>query len=89
MLTFLCEFFFIPNLIFNRLGHLNESLLYAFTGDIVKSQTVLDYEWVLFYPVFFVMGQWDRYRVGFETQNCSSPPISHKLPFILASMFSV
>lgn len=81
--------YFIPNFFFNQFGHLNQSLLYALTGDIVKSQTVLNYQWVLFYPGFFVISQWDGYRVAYETTHSTLPPISHKLPFEIAVFLSV
>lgn len=81
--------FYCPNLISNQLGHLNESLLHAFTGEIAKSQTVLNYQWILYYPAWFVIAQWDGYKVAYEKQYLCSPPISHKLPFELSGFFSV
>lgn len=80
--------FGIPNTTINFYGHLNEALLYAFLGDIEKSQTILNYQWILFYPAFFDISHWDAYEVSFEIQRKCAPPASHKLPFILSGMFA-
>jgi len=62
--------------------------LYAFLGDIEKSQTILNYQWILFYPAFFDISHWDAYEVSYEIQRKCAPPASHKLPFILSGMFA-
>lgn len=80
--------FGIPNTTINFYGHLNEALLYAFLGDIEKSQTILNYQWILFYPAFFDISHWDAYEVSYEIQRKCAPPVSHKLPFILSGMFA-
>lgn len=80
--------FGIPNTTINFYGHLNEALLYAFLGDIEKSQTILNYQWILFYPAFFDISHWDAYEVSYEIQRKCAPPASHKLPFILSGMFA-
>lgn len=80
--------FGIPNANINFYGHLNEALLYAFLGDIEKSQTILNYQWILFYPAFFDISHWDAYKVSYEIQRKCAPPVSHKLPFILSGMFA-
>lgn len=80
--------FGIPNANINFYGHLNEALLYAFLGDIEKSQTILNYQWILFYPAFFDISHWDAYEVSYEIQRKCAPPASHKLPFILSGMFA-
>lgn len=80
--------FGIPNTTINFYGHLNEALLYAFLGDIEKSQTILNYQWILFYPAIFDISQWDAYEVSYEIQRKCAPPVSHKLPFILSGMFA-
>ncbi|KIO68620.1 hypothetical protein B4065_1581 [Caldibacillus thermoamylovorans] len=80
--------FGIPNTTINFYGHLNEALLYAFLGDIEKSQTILNYQWILFYPAIFDISHWDAYEVSYEIQRKCAPPVSHKLPFILSGMFA-
>ena len=80
--------FGIPNTTINFYGHLNEALLYAFLGDIEKSQTILNYQWILFYPAIFDISHWDAYEVSYEIQRKCAPPASHKLPFILSGMFA-
>lgn len=80
--------FGIPNANINFYGHLNEALLYAFLGDIEKSQTILNYQWILFYPAIFDISHWDAYEVSYEIQRKCAPPVSHKLPFILSGMFA-
>lgn len=80
--------FGIPNANINFYGHLNEALLYAFLGDIEKSQTILNYQWILFYPAIFDISHWDEYEVSYEIQRKCAPPVSHKLPFILSGMFA-
>ncbi|WEG13263.1 hypothetical protein PU629_02540 [Pullulanibacillus sp. KACC 23026] len=80
--------FAIPNYLNNHLGHLNEAILYSFTGDIEKSKLVLNYQWILNYPSFFSYAHWDAYKSGYIRDKNEKPPISHSIPFILSAMFA-
>ncbi|MFC7391472.1 hypothetical protein [Scopulibacillus cellulosilyticus] len=80
--------FVIFNTFNNQYGHLNQAMMYSFTGNIESAKQILNYQWILNYPAYFAYAQWDAYKFGFIRDNSVKPPISHAFPFILAAMLS-
>lgn len=53
-------------LLVNIKAHLNESILYTFTGQFEKAREVTNPGWTLFYGVIFCFAIFDSYRTSNE-----------------------
>lgn len=53
--------FIILEFIINVNSHLNLAIFYSWLWKIEQAQTVINYEWLLFYPCFYVYSIFDAY----------------------------
>ncbi|HYG58438.1 MAG TPA: hypothetical protein VD902_10295 [Symbiobacteriaceae bacterium] len=66
----------------NHLGRVNQAIFLTLMGHADKAQQVVDYEWVLIYPVFYVLAMWDAYRLCVDLNNrCESEKRQAKRQF--------
>jgi TM2 domain-containing membrane protein YozV len=80
--------FMVLEFTINLFGHLNQSIIYSFWGEIERSQAVLDYDWILFYPCAYVIPMWDAYAVAYRRTFLTAPPAAKVIPFSLGAMFA-
>ncbi|MBB3108677.1 hypothetical protein FHS18_000705 [Paenibacillus phyllosphaerae] len=46
----------------NVKAHLNEIIMLSFLGRIDEAVSTTNFQWLLFYPCFYMFGIWDAYR---------------------------
>lgn len=66
--------------IINTKSNLNSVIISSFYWDIDKAIQDTDYQWLMFYPCFYMFCIWDAYKDGIEQE----PPLLF-IPFILAA----
>ena len=69
----LCQGAYFPGLVLisweiliNMKAHLNQAILYTFTGNFAKAREVIEPTWALFYGVVFCFAIFDSYRANVE-----------------------
>ncbi|MFB3168950.1 hypothetical protein P5G62_017650 [Neobacillus sp. 179-C4.2 HS] len=75
-------FFVILEFIINVNSHFNSAIMYSFLGEIKKAESILNYQWLMFYPCVYMFAMWDGYR--------SAMPVDEKysyLPFVFSAYF--
>ncbi|WP_100011358.1 hypothetical protein [Lentibacillus sediminis] len=70
-------------LMINVMSNLNMAIVYSFQGDIPKSISATDYQWLMFYPCVYLFAIWDAYRDAGGAQSRFS-----FLPFVFAAYVS-
>ncbi|MCX8130288.1 MAG: hypothetical protein N3I35_09340 [Clostridia bacterium] len=60
---------FVWEVYINIEGHINEGLLYSFTGQFDKAKDILDIRWMLLYIPTFFFAIWDSYRTTVDLNN--------------------
>lgn len=56
--------FIFMEFLINNYSHLNMAILYSWLFQIEKAQQVIDYQWLLFYPCFYIFAIYDAYHVS-------------------------
>lgn len=46
----------------NSQANLNEIIIFSFHGEIGKSISQTNYQWLMFYPCVYIFGIWDAYK---------------------------
>ncbi|MEH7417246.1 hypothetical protein V7266_18340 [Neobacillus drentensis] len=59
----------IWEIIVNTQSHLNQAILYSFTGNTNLAKQVLNLNWALMYIAVYVFAAWDSYRSNVDTNN--------------------
>ncbi len=75
-------FFISLEFIINVNSQFNLAIMYSFLGEIEKAASVVDYEWLMFYPCVYLFAIWDAYRVVMSPDERFS-----FLPFVFAAYF--
>jgi hypothetical protein len=52
----------ILEFVINVNGHFNAAIMYSFLWEIDKAFSVINYQWVMFYPCLYMFGMWDAFR---------------------------
>jgi hypothetical protein len=60
---------FIWEIIVNWKAHINEAILFTFTGDFKNAGDILDINWVLLYLPTYIFAIWDSYRSTVDHNN--------------------
>ncbi len=60
---------FIWEVVININAHLNQAILYTFTGKIQLAKEVLDIRWLLLYNAVYIFSIWDSYRTTNDINN--------------------
>jgi hypothetical protein len=74
--------FVILEFLINLNGHFNAAIMYSFLWEIDKAFTVINYQWLMFYPCLYMFGMWDAYRNTFDGDIKGS-----YLPFAFSAYF--
>lgn len=53
-------------IVVNQLGRVNHAIFLTVLGHADKAQQVMNYRWALIYPVFYMLGMWDSYRLAVD-----------------------
>lgn len=48
----------------NNYSHLNMAIMYSWMFQIEKAQQAVDYQWLLFYPCFYIYAIYDAYHTS-------------------------
>lgn len=72
--------FIVLEFLINVNSHLNSAIFYSWTFDISRAQSILNYDWLLFYPCMYVFAIFDAYHDG-----CRA--IGHTYPKLLPVPF--
>lgn len=75
-------FFVSLEFIINVNSHFNTAIMFSFLGEIEKAESVINYQWLMFYPCVYMFAMWDGYR--------SAMPEDEKysyLPFVFSAYF--
>lgn len=51
----------LAEVILNTLAHINQALMYSYTGRFVMAKQVLDIRWAVAYMLIYMMAMWDCY----------------------------
>jgi hypothetical protein len=60
--------FVILEIIINVQSNFNLGIMYSFLGETQKAATVIDYQWLMFYPCLYMFAMWDAYKFA-DGQN--------------------
>lgn len=66
----------------NVQSNFNEAIMLSFQGLTASAVEVTDYQWLMFYPCFYLFAAWDAYR---DNRGPRSPCLF--LPFVFAAFF--
>jgi predicted transporter len=74
-------FVFLEFLI-NSQSQFNLAIMYSFIGEMERAYSVLNYQWIMFYPCVYMFAIWDAYRFAMpEDEKLSF------LPFVFSAYF--
>ncbi|MFD1739077.1 hypothetical protein ACFSCX_21440 [Bacillus salitolerans] len=76
--------FIILEFLINVQGHLNEAIVYSFQGDTQQAISIVDYQWIMFYPCLYVFAMWDAYKSAKEKLHIKRNPFE-SIPFSIAA----
>lgn len=75
-------FFVLSEMVINLYSNFNTIIMYSFLGEFDKAITAANYQWLMFYPCFYMFSLWDAYRFAMpETERRSY------LPFVFGAFF--
>jgi hypothetical protein len=74
-------FVFLEFLI-NSKSQFNLAIMYSFIGEMEKADSVLNYQWIMFYPCVYMFAIWDAYRFAMPKEEKLS-----FLPFVFSAYF--
>jgi hypothetical protein len=74
--------FVFLELLLNANSQFNLAIMYSFLGEMDKAYSVLNYQWIMFYPCVYMFAIWDAYRFAMpEDEKLSF------LPFVFSAYF--
>ncbi len=68
--------------IVNVMARFNQAIMFSFLGEIEKAHSVLNYQWLMFYPCLYMFSMWDGYRTAMPADEKYS-----YLPFVFGAYF--
>ncbi|WP_342430385.1 hypothetical protein [Neobacillus sp. FSL H8-0543] len=68
--------------IVNVMARFNQAIMFSFLGEIQKAHSVLNYQWLMFYPCLYLFSMWDGYRTAMPADEKYS-----YLPFVFGAYF--
>jgi hypothetical protein len=74
--------FVLLEFVINANSQFNSAIMYSFLGEMDKAYSVLNFQWLMFYPCVYMFSLWDAYR--------STMPEGEKLsflPFVFSAYF--
>jgi hypothetical protein len=61
--------FVILEFIINMNSHFNSAIMYSFLGEIKRAESVVNYQWLMFYPCVYMFSMWDGYRYAMPLEE--------------------
>lgn len=80
--------FIFLELLINLNGNLNRSIIHSFFWEIEISQSILNYNWIMFYPCVYVVPMWDAYAISYKNAYSESPSALSVIPFAMGAAFA-
>ncbi len=76
--------FIFFEVLINVLSHFNTAILLSFLGDIQGAIEVTNYQWLMFYPCFYMYSIWDAYKFSKKeiTKKYSYLPLAFAAYFV-------
>ncbi len=74
--------FIILEFMINVCSKFNSAIMYSFLGEIEKAESVVNYQWLMFYPCVYMFAMWDSYRTAMPAEEKYS-----FLPFVFSAYF--
>lgn len=74
--------FVLLEFIINANSNFNLAIMYSFLGEINKAYSVVNYQWLMFYPCVYMFSLWDAYRSTMTSNEKYS-----FLPFVFSAYF--
>lgn len=72
--------FVLLEIIINVKSNFNLGIMYSFLGETRKAASVIDYQWLMFYPCLYMFAMWDAYKIaGTKEERYSF------LPFVITA----
>lgn len=53
---------FVWEILVNNMSHLNQAIMYSFTGEVQMAKEILEPRWLLLYLPVYIFSIWDSYR---------------------------
>jgi len=50
-------------------SHVNDGIIATLTGQFQRAREVVDYQWLLFFPSFYIFAIWDSYSDAVELNS--------------------
>jgi hypothetical protein len=72
--------FVILEIIINVQSNFNLGIMYSFLGETHKAASVIDYQWLMFYPCLYMFAMWDAYKLADAKKDRFS-----FLPFVVSA----
>ena len=66
--------------IINVNSNFNSAIMFSFLGEIDKAESVINYQWLMFYPCVYMFAMWDGYRTAMPDKEKYS-----YLPFVFSA----
>lgn len=74
--------FILLEFLINVKSHFNLGIMYSFQGDIARATTIIDYQWLMFYPCVYMFAMWDAFR------DADPPSTRYSyLPFVFGAFY--
>ncbi|WEG10800.1 hypothetical protein PU629_11450 [Pullulanibacillus sp. KACC 23026] len=74
--------FILIEFVVNMKSHFNLGIMYSFQGHFLDAQTILNFQWLLFYPCCYMYAMWDAFKDAEE----ADPSRLTYLPFLCGAV---
>jgi hypothetical protein len=61
--------FVLLEIIINVQSNFNQAIMYSFLGETHKAASVIDYQWLMFYPCLYMFSMWDAYKIALTEEG--------------------
>ncbi|MGE8206675.1 hypothetical protein ACQKP0_19380 [Heyndrickxia sp. NPDC080065] len=68
--------------IINLKSHFNTGIMLSFLGKTAEAASIIDYQWLMFYPCLYMFAMWDAYRMAQD-----KPKKYDYIPFAFGAYF--
>lgn len=80
-------FFVLAEMIINMYSNFNTIIMYSFLGEFDKAIHSANYQWLMFYPCFYMFSLWDAYRFAMpETEKGAYLPFAFGAYFVTVGL---
>jgi hypothetical protein len=75
-------FFVFLEFVMNVCSNFNHAIMYSFLGEIKQAESIINYQWLMFYPCVYLFSIWDAYCTAMATEDRYA-----FLPFVFSAYF--